>query len=100
MPSSSKNAQVYIGNLPKSITKEEINRMFKSYGTIKEISIKNRFAFVDYADSYEAEKAIKKMNGYSNDGEKLTVELARLPGERRRRSPRRRSDSYHRSSPY
>ena len=41
-----KNTQLYIGNLPRDIQKDELWDEFDYFGKIREVKVKNRFAFV------------------------------------------------------
>ena len=44
--SSRNNTQLYIGNLPRDIHRDEIYKEFNHFGKIREVKIKNRYAFV------------------------------------------------------
>ena len=41
-----KNGQVFIGHLSWKVKEEDLDKKFKSFGSIKEISIKKGYAFI------------------------------------------------------
>jgi RNA recognition motif-containing protein len=43
---SSKNPQLYVGSVSRDVRTEEIERVFSEFGKVREISHKNRYAFV------------------------------------------------------
>ena len=52
--------ELYIGNLNKDASQEEIENVFKRYGAIKQCQVKNKgfgpvFAFIEYEDERDAE---------------------------------------------
>ena len=77
--------KLYVGNLPKSTTQEELNTLFAQAGevTLAEV-VKDRksgeskgFAFVTMSAQSEAEKAISMFNAYSLSDHPLKVSLAK-----------------------
>ena len=67
-----KTAKVHIGKLTRNVTKEHITEIFSVYGSIRHIEMptdrihpnfSRGFAYVEYENSAEAEKAIKYMDG-------------------------------------
>lgn len=50
-----RSTKVYVGNLPSDIRSNEVESVFKKYGRIKDVDVKNRaessFAFVEYESS-------------------------------------------------
>jgi arginine/serine-rich splicing factor 4/5/6 len=82
MRDSSRNergSKIYIGRLPSNVSESKIRDIFKKYGQIKKIELKNRFGFVEYYDPSEASDAVKGMDGGEIDQEKVSVEIARGP---------------------
>ena len=51
--------------------------MFKKYGDIVEIMMKDDFAFIEYAHIHSASKALAELNGGRLAGQKIQVEEAR-----------------------
>jgi hypothetical protein len=82
--------RIYIGNLPKSTTPDEIRALFAQEGEVTSVTlVKDRdsglskgFAFVTMTSQESAEKAISKYNSYSLAGNELKVNIAQPRVER------------------
>ena len=79
------NTKVFVGNLPKATTQEELSTLFAQAGevTLTEV-IKDRksgeskgFAFVTLNTQSEAEKAIEMFNAYSLNERELKVDWSK-----------------------
>lgn len=76
---------MYVGNLAKSTTEEELKTLFVQAGTVSAVElVKDRetgqskgFAFVTMADQGEAEKAITMFNAFSLSDHELKVNVAK-----------------------
>ena len=76
---------IYVGNLSREVTGEELRAAFKAFGQITSVNIvKDRdsgqsrgFAFVDMPVKAEAQAAIAGLNGKDLKGRKLVVNEAR-----------------------
>ncbi len=87
--------RIYVGNLPFSVTQEQLKELFSQYGEIEEtVVITNKFSgrskgfgFVSFKDEDSAEKAIAEMNKKEVEGRPLNVKEA-VPFEENR--PRKR----------
>lgn len=84
--SNSDSATIYVGNLPFSASKEEVEDLFRPYGMIKNVRIvtgANRrpkgYGFVEM-DADGANEALK-LNGVDLGGRKLRINLAKDKGE-------------------
>jgi len=83
-------AKVYVGNLSKSTTQDELNTLFAQAGEVTSAEvIKDRksgeskgFAFVTMSAQSEADKAVSLFDSYSLSDHTLKVSLAR-PREQR-----------------
>jgi len=83
-------AKIYVRNLSKSTTQEELQVLFTKAGTVTAVHlIKDRknglskgFAFITMSSQSEADKAVNMFNSYSFDDEELRVDLAK-PREQR-----------------
>ena len=83
-------AKLYVGNLPKSTTQEELNTLFAQAGNVTAAEvIKERksgeskgFAFVTMSAQSEADKAISMFDAYSLSDHALKVSMAK-PREQR-----------------
>ena len=84
------DTRIYVGNLNKSTTQDEINTLFTQAGTVTSVDlVKDRgtgkskgFAFVNMPEQAEAEKAISMFNAYSLDENELKVNVAKPRIER------------------
>ena len=72
---------IYVGNLPYSVTNNELQDMFAEFGTVesarvisdRETGRAKGFGFVEMRDSAEANKAIEALNGMDMNGRALRV---------------------------
>jgi len=79
------NVKLYVGNLSKSATQEELSTLFAQAGEVIVADvIKDRdsgeskgFAFVSMGTQSEAEKAIHMFNAYSLHEQELKVDMAK-----------------------
>lgn len=55
--------RVYIGNIGSDIRDRDVEKFFKSYGKLGDISIKNGYGFVDFDDHRDAEDAVHDLDG-------------------------------------
>ena len=84
------DVKLYVGNLSKSTTQEELNTLFKQAGDVGLVNIitdrtngeSKGFAFVTMSAQSEADKAISMFNAYSLSEHELKVDLAK-PREQR-----------------
>jgi hypothetical protein len=89
--------RIFVGNLPRSTTEEDLAQRFHPYGAIASVHIltdrdtgrSRGFGFVEMPDASEAQAAIAGLNGTSLEGRPLTVSEAHpREGEERPRRPR------------
>ena len=82
--------KVYVRNLSKATTQEELQVLFTKAGTVTAVTmIKDRksgmsrgFAFITMSSQNEADRAVSMFNSYSFDDQELKVDLAK-PREQR-----------------
>jgi arginine/serine-rich splicing factor 4/5/6 len=55
--------RVYIGHLSRNAEKRDLEDLFKSYGRILDITVKNGFGFVEFDDKADAEDAVHDFHG-------------------------------------
>ncbi|KAF9953487.1 serine arginine-rich splicing factor [Mortierella alpina] len=84
------STRVYLGHLSRDASDKDVEDLFRKYGRIREVTIKNGFGFIEFGDARDAKDAVYDIHGKSFMGERLVVELAR--GERRRED--RRDDRF------
>ncbi|MCF8095292.1 MAG: RNA-binding protein [Desulfobacteraceae bacterium] len=81
---------IYIGNLPGSITEDKIKTLFAAFGEIENVKlIKDRFSgrlrgfgFIEMPSNSEADQAIKALNGNRVEGNDIKVRPADPGGKR------------------
>ena len=82
--------RIYVGNLPYSVTDDDLRDLFSEYGELVSAEVvKDKFSgqskgfgFVDMPSNSEADQAIKALNDTDLKGRKLTVNEARPRAER------------------
>lgn len=83
--------KLYVGGLPYSTTKEELEELFAGAGVVESAAVildrdtkeSKGFGFIEMATEEEAEKAITMFNEFDLGGRKLKVNEARPQEERR-----------------
>ena len=87
---------IYVGNLPYTITEDDLNEAFSEFGEVASVSIiKDKFSgqskgfgFVEMPNDSDAEEAIKALNERDLKGRNLRVNQAKPREERPQRRPR------------
>ncbi len=84
---------IYVGNLPYSITEADLEQAFAAYGTVNRATVivdretgrARGFGFIEMANDNEATAAIEALNGSDLGGRTLVVNQARpkAPDSRR-----------------
>jgi RNA recognition motif-containing protein len=77
--------RIYVGNLAKSTTQDEINTLFSTAGVVTSVElvkekgsgVSKGFAFVSMPNQTEADKAISMFNTYSLADNTLKVNVAK-----------------------
>jgi RNA recognition motif-containing protein len=83
--------KMYVGNLPFSVTQDQLEGLFSNYGNVEEVAVitdrdtgrPRGFAFVTMSDE-DARKAIEELNGNEFEGRALTVNEAKARTDRPR----------------
>ncbi|XP_066245154.1 serine-arginine protein 55-like [Euwallacea similis] len=71
------STRVFVGGLTYKVRERDLEKFFSRYGRIREVSMKNGYAFVEFDDYRDAEDAVYEMHGKELMGERVTVERAR-----------------------
>lgn len=87
---------IYIGQLPYSVTEDELKAIFSEFGEISSVNIiKDRFSgkskgfgFIDMPNNADADKAIKALNKSTLNGREIKVNQAEQRKQKARRRPR------------
>lgn len=77
--------KIYVGNLDFGATEDSIRTLFEPFGAVESVSLvtdrdtgrSRGFAFVEMADSTEADRAISELNGATFGSRALNVNEAR-----------------------
>jgi len=79
MASEVSSTRLYLGNLPRDVTKEDIQEHFKTHGAgnITEVKLMNGFGFVEYDDPLDARDVVPAFHGTMLKDSRLTVQFAR-----------------------
>ena len=80
---------IFVGNLDFAATESSIRTLFETHGKVDRVSLvtdrdtgrPRGFAFVEMADSAEADRAIAALNGTDLGGRTLNINEARPKGE-------------------
>ena len=87
---------IYVGNMPYSVTKDELRAIFSEFGEVSNVNIitdkfsgqSKGFGFVEMPNNAEADAAIKALNKSELKGRNIKVNQAKPRGERSQRKPR------------
>jgi len=79
------DVRIYVGNLNKSTTQDEINTLFATAGTVSSVEVvmdkgtgkSKGFAFVSMPTQEDADKAISMFHDYDLADNKLKVNVAK-----------------------
>jgi len=84
-------SKLYVGNLSYSVTNEQLQELFSSYGEVRQVNIigSRGYGFVEMSSPSEAEKAKEALNGSDFEGRTLKVDEARPPRSREGRDYQR-----------
>ncbi|MCB1903886.1 MAG: RNA-binding protein [Gammaproteobacteria bacterium] len=87
---------IYVGNLPYSVTEDELRKAFSAYGEVTSATLisdkisgqSKGFGFVEMSNNSEADAAIKGLNESSFKGRNIKVNQAKPRADRPQRRPR------------
>jgi RNA recognition motif-containing protein len=93
LPRKREKMNIYVGNMPYSMSEEDLKTLFGTYGSVssarlvtdRETGRAKGFGFVEMGDASEAQAAIEAINGMKQGGRELVVNEARPREERPRR---------------
>ncbi|MBV5272861.1 MAG: RNA-binding protein [Lamprocystis purpurea] len=76
---------IYVGNLPFSITDADLRETFSRFGEVSQVNLisdkftgeSKGFGFVEMANNSQADAAIKGLNGTDMKGRNITVNQAK-----------------------
>jgi RNA recognition motif-containing protein len=81
---------IYVGNLPYSVTDSDLRETFSRFGDVSQVSLvtdrfsgeSKGFGFVEMDNNSQADAAIKGLNGTDLKGRNITVNQAKPKGDR------------------
>ncbi|KAI3372860.1 hypothetical protein L3Q82_023307 [Scortum barcoo] len=83
---SMEKQKIFISGLPFSCTKEQLEEICKSHGTIKDVRLvtyrsgkPKGLAYVEFADEAQASQAVLKMDGMDVQGNNISVAISNPP---------------------
>jgi len=87
---------IYVGNLPYSVTADDLREAFSRYGEVTTVNLitdkfsgqSKGFGFVEMPNNSEADAAIKALNETDMKGRNIKVNQAKPRAERPQRRPR------------
>nr|VFJ56987.1 MAG: RNA recognition motif. (a.k.a. RRM, RBD, or RNP domain) [Candidatus Kentron sp. DK]VFJ57951.1 MAG: RNA recognition motif. (a.k.a. RRM, RBD, or RNP domain) [Candidatus Kentron sp. DK] len=87
---------IYVGNLPYSVTEDDLREEFSKFGELESATIisdkfsgqSKGFGFVEMPNNSEADAAIKALNETAFKGRNIKVNQAKPKGDRPPRRPR------------
>jgi RNA recognition motif-containing protein len=94
--------KIYAGNLTYDTTKEELQSLFSTYGTVTSVDIiidkisgrSKGFAFIEMPSVNEGQSAINKLNGKTLKDRAITVSAAKPRSDDRGGAGSNRSGGY------
>jgi len=80
-------SKLYVGNLGYGVTNSEVEQLFSSYGSVKQVNVieGKGFGFVEMSSVAEAEKAKEALDSTDFKGRNLKVDEAKPPRARESR---------------
>ena len=57
------STRVYVGGLSHRVRERDIEKFFRKYGRLREISMKTGFCFIEFDDYRDADDAVYELNG-------------------------------------
>ena len=87
---------IYVGNLPYTISEDDLKGTFSEFGEVETVNIiKDKFSakskgfgFVEMPSNSEADKAIKALNDTALKGRNIKANQAKPKSDRPKRRPR------------
>ncbi|XP_078422836.1 RNA-binding protein 4B-like isoform X5 [Cetorhinus maximus] len=69
--------KIFVGNLPRPTTAEEIRALFEKYGSVSECDLIKNYGFVHMKDREAAKEAIENLHHYKLHGVSINVEASK-----------------------
>ncbi|XP_059495561.1 RNA-binding protein 4B-like isoform X10 [Stegostoma tigrinum] len=69
--------KIFVGNLPRPTTADEIRALFEKYGSVSECDLIKNYGFVHMKDREAAKEAIENLHHYKLHGVSINVEASK-----------------------
>ncbi|KAI8881916.1 RNA-binding domain-containing protein [Backusella circina FSU 941] len=69
--------RLYVGKVSRHVREGDLRDLFSRYGRLRDLSLKNYYAFIEYDNVRDADDAIKYLDGYRLEDERLIVQVAK-----------------------
>jgi len=84
-PSQTNNKKLYFGNLPFTMSEEDLGQLVADFGEVVDVKLitdfntgrSKGFGFVEFAEEEAAQKALEALNETEVDGRAIFVKVAR-----------------------
>ncbi|KAI8974054.1 hypothetical protein BDB01DRAFT_408516 [Pilobolus umbonatus] len=84
--------RLYVGKVSSYVREQDLRDLFTRFGRIRDLVLRDYYAFIEFDNVRDAEDAAKELNGHRLEGERLIVQVAnraRDRGDRDSRDDRR-----------
>merc|ERR1712227_1071389 len=68
---------VWIGGLSDRVRTRDVEEFFRGYGKILDISLKQKFGFIEFEDKYDAEDAVRDLDDKRLEGTHVRLEMSK-----------------------
>ncbi|CAK7330737.1 unnamed protein product [Dovyalis caffra] len=107
-PSSEAARRLYVGNIPRTLTNEELTKIVEEHGAVEKAEVmydkysgrSRRFAFVTMKTVEDANAAVEKLNGTEIGGREIKVNITEKPLQTLNLSSLQSDESQFVDSPY
>lgn len=90
--------KIFVGNLSTEVKEEELNTLFSEHGSVSSVKIvrdtstnmSRGFGFVEMPRKVDAKKALKTLNDFELNGEKIVVNEAKPERDRKSAGSRKK----------
>ncbi|KAI8098631.1 uncharacterized protein BX664DRAFT_354163 [Halteromyces radiatus] len=69
--------RLYVGKINRYVRQRDLKDLFNRYGHIKDLALMDNYGFVEFDDPRDADDAIRGLDGYRLEGDRIQVEFAK-----------------------